>query len=773
MKKKLNRGWKFWTESDSFALIWNVPENAEEINVPHDAMAHLKPSAESINGNGTGFVDGGVYYYVQMLEGLNPSKRYSLEFEGIYRNSSIYINGQYVGGNKFGYNRFIVYITNYLKFDSPNELRAVVRNNNEGSRWYAGGGINRDVYLLEEDFVYLEDLKFTTKSIIKGDAIVSLDAKLKNMYPTRKEVIVNVDFGETNYKFQYSVLPGGAVTIFKELLINDAKLWSDISPNLYQVEVSVIFDGCTTNHQLDFGIRTISCDYKNGLLINGQEIKLRGACIHSDSGILGSKTYFDYEYYKISKLKDAGFNAIRMSHNPISTAMLKACDILGMYIMDETFDMWHRSKSDYDFSLDFESDGIDELKLMINNDYNHPSVIMYSLGNEIPDIGMDKGIETLSKLAEEAKRLDNSRPTLLAINGVFAATNHISEIISDVLEASGETSGNVNNFMQVMDKHMNEIVCHNRISKILDSVESHVDILGYNYMYGRYDLDANTKRVIVGSETYPPQISNNWNKILNTPNVLGDFTWTGWDYIGEAGVGIPAYAFGEGGFGAKYPARLSYCGDFDLIGIRRPLSYFREIAFGLRKDPYITIVNPTKDQAKLIKTPWVMSDAKSIYYGKDNQELTAEVYSPGNNLKLFLNDELIANAKVHSNIAEIKFNYKPGVLKAISYQDDQVLGETTLASVSDNDPIEVEINKGHSNELIFINISDTQISEGANPEKLEITNIDGTLLGFGNGDPKNTNSYITQTSYTFDGHALLIVDSNVTKFTLNDVEYKI
>lgn len=772
MKTKINDKWLFWDKSDSFALIWNVPENAEKISVPHDPMAGLIPDPQSINGNNTGYVDGQVYNYVKMLKITDDSKQYKIQFDGIYRNAMIYINGQYVGQNKFGYNSFKVDITDYINYDCENELRVIVKNNNDGSRWYAGGGIYRDVYLIEDNHLYLEDIKLTTKQLIGDDAIVKLDATLINNYPKRKNAELEIKFGDEYFKYKFTTISNSHQKITKELLIPNAKLWSANSPNLYDVIFKLNSKQISSEYKIVFGIRTISCDYKNGLLINGHAEKLRGACIHHDSGILGSKTYFDYEYFKIKKLKDAGFNAIRIAHNPISSVMLEACDLIGMYVVDETFDMWHRHKSNYDFSLDFEQDGLSELKLMIDNDYNHSSVIMYSLGNEIPDIGMNKGIETLTKLNTYAKKLDKSRPTLISINGVFATGEKLPIIIEDVLKQKGEVSGHVNNFMQVMDKHMNDIVKHDIISNILDNAEANSDILGYNYMHGRYELDSDSKRVIVGSETYPPQISSNWKTIVNTNNIIGDFTWTGWDYIGEAGVGIPAYNFGEGGFGAKFPARLSYCGDFDLIGTRRPLSYYRQIVFGFRTNPYITIINPNANRDKLIKTPWVLSDAKAIYYGNSNQLITAEVYSAGDTVKLYLNDSEVGEVEVTNNIATIDFTYKIGQLRAESYQGGKLIGTHQLNTPTNSNELKINVITGKKQELKFIQIYDTQIQSSRGTE-LEITNIEGTIIGFGNGDPKNVNSYVSNKSYTYDGHAMVVVSSNTTSLEINQIKYSV
>ncbi len=775
MKKLFNSNWKFWEGSDSFALVWNVPENAKDISLPHDSMQHKKPSSDAINGNNTGFVDGGINYYVKHFEVLDETKRYNFIFEGIYRNASIYINGQFAGENKFGYSTFKVDVTKYLNFEKKNEIRIIVRNNNDGSRWYAGGGIYRDVYLEVTDHTYITSPKFTTTAITETCANIAFKADIINNKPVNQKFILEILLDEEKFTFESLVFANSKLSLEKALMIAEPKLWSGDNPYLYNVKVKLTTGEDSYQTDLKFGIRTVSCDYVNGLLINGKQEKLRGACIHHDSGILGVKTFFDYEYFKIKKLKDAGFNAIRMSHNPVSPQMATACDMLGMYIMDETFDMWHRSKSDYDFSMNFEQEAFNEIQLMVDNDYNHPSVILYSLGNEIPDVGTAKGIETLSKLNTYIKSIDNSRPTMLSINGVFAAGDSIGQIMEDVLKQNNDFSGNVNNFMQVMDKYMSDIVRHPKISEIINQVDFHSDLVGYNYMHGRYQQDSDLKRVIVGSETYPPNISSNWQNVTKYNNIIGDFTWTGWDYIGEAGVGIPAYKFGDGGFGAKYPARLSYCGDFDLIGNRRPLSYYREIVFGLETKPYITIINPFENQDKLIKTPWVLSDAKAIYHGDDNQEITSQIYANCDSVKLYLNDTLIGEEKTQDCIATFNFKYNEGTLRAYAIKDGVVIGESQLMSqnllVSDN--LIVDVQEGITEQLKFIRIKSASDYIKLNDTKLSLEVVDGELLGFGNGDPKNPDSYLTSSSYLFDGSALAIVSSETTSIKINEITYNI
>jgi len=319
-----------------------------------------------------------------------------------------------------------------------------------------------------------------------------------------------------------TIFAGENRTLKQRILVENPKLWSAENPKLYTFETKV-YENTEAKELLDetvdtFGIRTLAVDTKRGFRVNGKTVNLRGGCIHHDSGLLGAATYEDAQYRQILKMKEAGFNAIRMSHHPMAPAMLRACDEIGMYVMDETFDMWNRLKSNYDYGLYFQEWWEKDVTAMVRKDYNHPSVVLYSVGNEIPEIGTDKGAQTCQELSDKIRSLDDTRYTLASINGVFAAGDKVDQIVADVvagLSAEGKIDGNVNDFMSLMDGHMDEIVVHKTISERLEKACAGVDIAGYNYMTARYEQDgkAYPNRVIVGSETYPPEIARNWELV--------------------------------------------------------------------------------------------------------------------------------------------------------------------------------------------------------------------------------------------------------------------
>ncbi|WP_242875488.1 glycoside hydrolase family 2 TIM barrel-domain containing protein [Anaerobium acetethylicum] len=786
LEKKFNDSWKFWIDKNAFALVWNTPEDAREITLPHDAMIEKEAYAESNNKGNAGYRDGDVYNYVKTIDIPKEyrDKTVSLKFEGVYMNAFVYINGELAGKCPFGYSTFYVPANEFLKYGEENEIRVIVRNGAmTNSRWYSGGGIYRDVYLLVSDLTYIveEGVQIVTEAASEEYAVVRISTELKNRRHLSEEVMLETTIQDASGSIVNKEIVSAVLfeqeerKICQRIVLDNAKVWSAETPNLYTC-VSRLYRGenLLDESRTVFGVRTLQVDAKKGLRVNGTVVKLRGACIHHDSGLLGASTYDDAQYRQVSILKNAGFNAIRMSHHPMAPAMLRACDELGMYVMDETFDMWNRCKSDYDYGLYFQEWWERDVTAMVRKDFSHPSVILYSVGNEIPEIGSNHGAQVCHKICEKIKSLDNTRFILAAINGVFAAGDAVDRIVSDVvseLSKVGQIEGNVNDFMTLMDGHLDDIVVHPEISRRLEKACASTDIAGYNYMTARYEEDGRNypNRVIVGSETYPPEIARNWALVEKCGHVIGDFTWTGWDYIGEAGVGVPAYNWGEGGFGATFPCQLAYTGDMDITGYRRPASYFREVVFGLRKEPYITVQNPGRYGEHLIKTPWVISDSLSswTYKGYEGKPVVVEIYSPGEEVELLCNGKSLGKKAAGKDAGfRTCFDvvYEPGTITAVAYEGGEEIARTELKTAGEKRKIALYAEKGRDTELIYIpiEICDEQGTLAADEElKLEIS-VEGSadLAGFGTGNPKPLYNYNKAVTETFQGRALAIVKKN-------------
>lgn len=788
---KFNDSWKFWLDKDSFALVWNIPEQARDITLPHDAMIENPANPNSLNGGNTGFRDGDIYTYVKMLYAPEAyrEKTIMLKFEGVYMNTLVYVNGQLVTKNPFGYTTFYAVLNDFLNYGAENEIRVQVRAGAmTNSRWYSGAGIYRDVYLLESGLTYIvpEGVQIKTENADEEYAVLTVAAELKNReaVPAKLvlETVIEDAEGNTAASNQTALVLFGQEErkLHCRMAVENPKLWSENTPELYTCVSRLYAKTADGNVLLDenresFGIRTLQVDAKRGFRVNGKTVNLRGACIHHDSGLLGAATYEDAQFRQVKLLKEAGFNAIRMSHHPMAPAMLRACDALGMYVMDETFDMWNRCKSNYDYGLYFQEWWEKDVTAMVRKDRNHPSVVLYSVGNEIPEIGTDHGAKICQEISEKIKSMDDTRFTLASINGVFAAGDQVDRIVADVvsdLAQAGEIDGNVNDFMTLMDGHLDEIVVHDAISERLEKACAGIDIAGYNYMTARYEPDGENypNRVIVGSETYPPEIARNWDLVEKLPHVIGDFTWTGWDYIGEAGVGISAYQWGEGGFGAAYPAQLAYPCDLDLTGFRRPASYFREVVFGLRREPYIAVQNPHRYGQFLIKTPWVLSDATAdwTWEGCEGKPAVVEVYAPGTEVELLLNGKSLGK-KVSGKEAGFRtlFEtiYEPGTLTAVVYENGEEISRSTLSTVKAEQKLVMKAEEGvyasDENTLIYIPI---EIRDEAgtlvygNNQKITLTVEGGAeAVGFGSGNPKPMYNFNEGVTETFNGRALVIL----------------
>ncbi len=785
MKAQLfNQNWKFWVDKNSFALVWSVPDFAKDVTLPHDAMLEEQPYADSPNQGKSAFRDGNPYTYVTYITPTEEdrNKTLMLKFEGIYMNAKVYINEEYVAKCPYGYTGFYVPLDGYLRYGQKNEIRVAVKNNGmPSSRWYSGGGIYRDVYLLTGGKAYIkpDGVQVTTERLTDDMAALRVRTELKNRCCHNRSLtlvtrVLDAEGSEVAKETTpVTLFEAEERTISRRITVCDPKPWSGETPYLYTVETE-LYEGETLldSDTTVTGIRTLSLDAKHGLCVNGKTVKLRGACIHHDNGVLGTATYYDAEYRRIRIMKEAGFNAIRMSHHPAAPALLRACDELGMYVMDETFDMWHRFKGDSDYALFFEEWWEKDTEAMVRKDFNHPSVIMYSVGNEIPEIGTDHGAKTCHDLCEKLRELDPTRYTLASVNGVFAAGDRMGEILGDVianLPPDQLPDGDVNDFMTVQEAHMDKIVRHRAIGERLDKAFASCDIGGYNYMTARYedDIAAYPNRIIVGSETNPPDIAENWALVKKHPQIIGDFLWTGWDYMGEAGLGVPGYEFGEGGFGAQFPCQLAYCGDMDITGFRRPLSYFHELIYGLRTAPCIAVQRPDKYGAPLMKTPWILSDSVSswTYPGMEGKSVVIEVYAAGDEVELLLNGESLGRKPAGDQAGYyVLFDtvYQPGTLEAVSYANGEVIGRSCLTTADGPCHLVAEAEQPGTKEgLIYINIAKLAANGAVATHADEVLSVTADnnvcVLGFGSANPKPLYSYLDTETKTFNGRALLVV----------------
>lgn len=763
-KVKFNSGWKVWKDLDPFELAFRVPDDAIDVDLPYDAMFHEEQKQDTVNGGTTGNIDGAEYKYYKKF--FIPEEycggHVMLQFEGIYRNASVFVNQSMVGGSAYGYSDFTVETGDYLKYGEENEVLVTVKCGTRSSRWYSGGGIYRDVWLIHGGSIYIKpyDLRFTTADIDADGALVEASAKINNDSLSARTLTVTINIKDADgnvavdNSYPVRINSRSVLKFRKNVYIDHAKLWNEYEPNLYTLTLTVADgDEILDAAEIVSGVRKLSMDARHGLRVNGKEVKLRGACIHHDQGILGAATYDDYEYRRIKRLKEAGFNAVRSAHNPASQALLKACDQLGAYVMDELVDVWNKSKVSYDYSVDFERSWESDIEKMVAADYNHPSVILYSTGNEIFEICTEKGFETSRMLSDKFHKEDPTRFTTNGINGAFAAGDGLEQIVYDLTDGQVAIGkGDVNIFMGVMEKDMPGIVAHSIISGILNKLETTMDVIGYNYMTSRYLKDAAeyADRVMVGTETYPKQIAENWANITQCPAAIGDFTWTGWDYLGEVT--------------SVFPDLMNASGDLSVIGDRRPMSYYREIVFGLAKGPCIAVQDPDCFGIPRNFGPWRYTDCtfNYSYEGKEGRPIMIQVYAGGDSVELFVNGKSLGVQSCGKETAfETQFNtvYEPGELMAVAYENGQEIGRTSLKSSGKPDTIALSAEKYGTLAFINIDVIDANGLLCADAQTPLSVKVEGpaVLAAFGSVKALHHSGYELPDTTAGEGHALAIL----------------
>lgn len=789
--QKFNEDWTFEKADQADRLkAFYGNSDAVAVTLPHDAMIREKRDKDCPSGAQSGFYPGGVYTYEKAFMAQNEWKTQDvfLEFEGIYGIARVWINGALAAVNRNGYMGFSVDLKPWISYEHENIIRIDVDNSKQpNSRWYSGSGIYRDVNLWTGKGVYIshDKLRITTLSVNDDMAVLEVCAQLKNIigHGLEAECLIEIkkDGQKAASNTQRVVFRSEQMqTVRVQIPIEQPKKWSPSQPALYECHITTRFDDEICDEAVsNFGIRVLALDPVHGLQINGETVKLRGTCIHHDNGVIGAETFKEAEWYRCKRLKEAGFNAIRSAHHPMSRAMLDACDHIGMLVMDELTDMWDKEKNTYDFSDIFEDEYNQWINHMVEKDYNHPSVVIYSVGNEIQEAGTKQGAWINRILCNKFHELDNTRYTTNALNGLNCAGRRLGVIMRDVAEkfgmdshgsGSGGGSNALNSFMSLMSGEKGEFFAkHPLVSEALEECSQSCDITGLNYLSGRYELEheLHPAKTVLGTETYPADIENLWKLVEAYPHVIGDFTWTGYDYIGEAGVGIFHYD-GNANFTSIYPERLGYIGDIDLIGNRRPISYFREIVYGLTDKPYIAVERLEHAGQTAGKTAWMFKDNISSWTWKGFEGTTAnvDVYSSGDEVELFLNDKLLGRKPVGREnhfTASYEVPYEPGTLKAVAYQKDRKLGEYELSTAKSVTKLKVCRVTENERNIAYIKIwlvddNGTINSQEAEKRLLHASVVgNGVLEGFGTANPSSEEDYFSDSVTTFDGSALAAV----------------
>jgi beta-galactosidase len=705
-------------------------------------------------------------------------KRVFVEFEGVYRDAMVFVNADFAGQRPYGYSPFIVDIGRFLRIGSANEIRVEARSHQD-SRWYTGLGIYRDTWLLVGELVRIspDGLRVTTPDVDSQRAVVEVATTVDHDSVQLRTVDVTTEVRDPagaivgSTAARLTLLPGEPATVRPRLFIDTPLRWSTETPHLYTVRVtltdeSAVVDEATTT----FGIRTLQLDPERGLRINGAPVKLRGACVHHDNGVLGAATYARAETRRVELLKQAGFNAIRMSHHTMSSAMLRACDEVGVLVVDEAFDMWTSAKNDFDYSLSFPQWWERDIEAMVAKDFNHPSVVIYSIGNEIPELGSPAGAAWSRKLAEKVRALDPTRYVTNAVNGMLTVLTELA-----ALRQSAEGGAGINTAMTSMADMMSAISASDLVTDRTAEAFSTLDVAGMNYSESRYALDRERfpNRIIVGTETFPTRVDTNWALVQQFSHVIGDFTWTGWDYLGEVGIGRPQYIGPDerpGPLIAVYPHLLAGTGDIDITGQRRPVSYYREIVFGLRRQPFIAVERPQHHGLTFAGTPWAWRDevASWSWSGYESSPVLVEVYSDADEVELRLNGRTLGRRPAgprHRFRASFEAVYEPGELLAIAYTAGTETGRDLLCSADGPIQLSVEsdrprVTTAHG-DLAFVTITLTDPAGTVYRSVDRTVSVEvggaGVLLGLGSANPSTVERFDSGQRHTYDGRALAVI----------------
>ena len=747
-KQLFDYDWKFFLGDAPDAKSNNFnDESWRKLDLPHDWGIEGKVNPKNPTGGGGGYFPAGIGWYRKTFQASDAWKanKIAIYFEGVYMNSEVFINGKSLGVYPYGYSSFSYDLTPYLHFGKENVIAVRVDNSQQiNSRWYSGSGIYRHVWMMVTNPIHVAHwgAAISTPVVSAKKATVLVKTKVKNETSSTQSILVKTILWNKNSKSvgngQLKVeLPANSEKeITQTINISNPLLWTPETPDLYQAQIQVlkekkILDDTKTN----FGIRSIRFTAENGFQLNGKTVKINGGCVHHDNGCLGSAAFDRAEERKIELLKAGGFNAVRTSHNPPSETFLNACDRLGLLVMDESFDCWKIGKNNNDYSKYFNEWWQRDLETMVLRDRNHPSIIMWSIGNEIPERGDHSAIETAKILAGAIKKIDTARP-----------------VTSAIVDNGKDWS----KFDTIMAVH---------------------DVVGYNYHLwsALSDHQRVPSRIIVQTESYPKDAFTNWKLVQDNKYVIGDFVWTALDYLGESGIGRWYYSGdvpGEHWEHDFFPYHGAYCGDIDLIGWRKPISHYRSMLYNNSEKLYMAVREPAPEPLEIKETWWSVWPTWESWTWPDFEGKTVqvEVYSKYPKVKLYLNNKLIGEQATTSEQqfkATFAVPYSSGQLKAVGLDNGKEMESTMLKTSGDAAKIKLIADRkeilanGQDLSYITVEITDKDGIVQPNAANRIHFKIDGPgiIAGVDNADMKDTDPYTGNTRKAWKGRALVVIKS--------------
>ena len=731
---------------------WTFSQDGKTIsvNLPHDWDIYTAPNPESgATGTGGGWYAAGKGEYRKKFA-TPKGEIVKLHFEGVYQKAEVFVNGQKAGQHGYGYTPFTIDVTPYL-FKGKRQNEVVVKVNNSeqpNCRWYSGSGIYRHVWLETMPALHIAEngVFVTTPKIEANKATVNVEVTVQNEGNSEQQSIVEVEGQQKTVLLK----AGESKKVDFSYTISNPHLWSPDDPYLYTANVKL----STLNSQLStkYGIRSFSFDAEKGFMLNGKPMVLNGACVHHDDGVLGSMAFDAAEIRKVKLMKEAGFNLIRTSHNPTTRAFLDACDSIGMLVIGEAFDGWRTAKLKYDYSTMIDSCYREDIHAMVLRDRNHPSIISWSLGNEVIERKELRVVHTARLLKKAVLEIDDTRP------------------ITEALCAWDRD-------WEIYDPHFEVL-----------------DIGGYNYMIFKHGSDhqRDPKRVMWQTESYPRDAFRNWATVNDHPYVVGDMVWTGLDYLGESGIGRyyyegerPGESFAEGGQPDWHGA---YCGDVDITGWRKPISHYREMLWDVKgqwskaNGLYMAVKEPNGYRGNIKETMWSVWPTweswnwtgSTDYKGEavpswEGKPIDVEVYTKAPEVKLYLNDKLVGTKQVSRDTqfkAVFSIPYEVGVLRA------EADGKSvTLATAGEPARLRLTADRNviaaGGQDLAYITVEVVDKDGCVCPDAAipceAIVEGQGKMMAFATADLKDREPKTSPSVTTWKGRALLVVRSSQSK----------
>ena len=687
----LNDGWQFCLNDSNF-------QQAQQVTLPHDWSIRQRFDRETAAGNDGAYLPTGRGWYRKtlVLGREHEGRRLRLYFEGVYMNSRVYVNGHLAGGWPYGYSSFWVDVTPYVTTGMNDIVVSVDNSRQKNCRWYSGSGIYRSVWLYTTPMAYIDEW--------------SVSVETPDVHTVEVQALV--------------VEADGRLTrIGRTIHVEQPRLWSPDDPYLYETELTAGEDRLTVT----YGIRTIDYDAERGLLLNGQPLTLNGACVHHDNGLLGAAAFDAAEWRKVRLMKEAGFNALRTSHNPPSEAFLRACDELGMLVIDEAFDGWREQKNQHDYHELIDEWWQRDLTAMVCRDRLHPSIFCWSTGNEVIERKKIEIVKTAHLMAEHIRSLD---PQHRPVTSALAAWDSDWDIY--------------------------------------DPLAAEHDIVGYNYMMHKAESDHQRvpSRVMMQTESYPRDAWQNYERTMKHPYIIGDFVWTGLDYLGVSGIGRWYYEGdvpGESWERPLYPWHAAYCGDVDLTGQRKPISHYRSMLWNGKEPIYMAVREPDGWQGRVKTTMWGTWPTQESWNwpGWEGRDISVEVYSREPKVRLYLDGRLVGEQPTQQMKATFTLPYTPGTLKAEAGGATATLQTAGAAAALRLTADRTVLKADGAQDLAFVTVevvdSEGRVVPVADNELTFRVEGAAVLQAAGNADVKDEDPYYDNTHRAWKGRALCVV----------------